>query len=136
MLVRPLVAGLVAGTADYYFNNETKDLKSSGVFAVAVAVGVSSAEKISQYVPDFSMGMLSNGKIVEQRLSEVILAGVGAYGVNRFVFQQTPVLFNGYNAAPTFSKHFLNQVGIVAFADIIAEFATDWYKGEPLALFQ
>jgi len=134
MLVKPLISGVVAGALDYYLVE--KDFKKNAYFGSAVAVGVAGASQVGQFIPDFSMGMLSNGKPVTSRITEIALGSVGAYSVNRFIFGQVPIQFNGYNGMPTFSQEFSYKVGIVAASDFIGELANDWLTGQPLNIFE
>jgi len=135
MLIRPLVAGATAGLLDYYLV-DNKDFKKAAYFGTAVAIGVGASGQVAKFVPDFSMGMLSNGKPVTSRITEIALGSVGAYSVNRFIFGQVPIQFNGFNNAPTFSQEFSYKIGIVAASDFIGELANDWYTGQNLNIFQ
>ena len=131
MLIKPVVSGVVASVLDMKLLGETNSRKSMA-FGAAVALGVGVGERLSVFAPQFELGFISNGKAVESRVMEWVLASGGAYAVNKYAFSNDPIDMR--NAA--FWKSVGKKVGVIVLSDIAGEYASDFFNSRPLAIFQ
>ena len=124
--VKPCIGAGVAVLADrFIFNNA--DVNSNAAFGGAVAIGLYASAMISPNIPKFlpDMGSLANGKLLQDRVTEISISSGSAYVINRFVMK------NDYNPSDLMKK-----VAVIAAADFIGEYASDYFGGRALSYFQ
>jgi len=124
--VKPAVGAVVAILGDKYILNNS-NMNSNFVFGGSVALGLYASAMISPNIPKFipDLGTLANGKLLQDRVTEIAVSGGSAYVINRFVMQ------NDYNPSDMMKK-----VGIIVAADFIGEYASDYFGGRALSYFQ
>ena len=124
--VKPAVGAAVAIAADRFIFNNT-DVNSNAAFGGAVALGLYASAMISPNIPKFipDIGTLASGKLVQDRVTEIAVSSAGAYVINRFVMK------NDYN-----SSDLMKKVAVIAAADFIGEYASDYFGGRALSYFQ
>ena len=125
-IVKPAVSGAVAILADRFIFTNT-NVNNNAAFGGAVAIGLYASAMISPNIPRFlpDMGTLANGKLLQDRVTEIAVSGGSAYVINRFVMQ------NDYNPSDMMKK-----IGVIVAADFIGEYASDYFGGRALSYFQ
>ena len=123
--VKPAAAAGVAFLLDQYVL-KNQDQQSSMYFAGASGAGILAAGLLSPYLPDLSKTVTTtafyNANTVEQRILEIGLsAGVG-YAVNTYVLKNS-----SYNEDTT------KRLMVIAAADFISEYITDYVTAQPLS---
>ena len=128
--IKALSGGVVAAGLDNYINHNavmsSYTLTQSGTFGAIVAGAFVASDFIAPSltnmvpIPDTA---LFSGKTLEHRLIEITLASAGATALGRYGFSMTFV--------PS-----INQIGIVALADIIGEYIADYAHSQPLSYLQ
>ena len=123
--LKPLITGALASAGDKVVFQEP-DLNKSLYFGAAVAAGTLVGTQIGTMLPNVlpSMG-LYDGKTLELRLAEVGAGAGSAYALNRFVLK------NDFQYSQMY-----NKLALIAAADFIAEYATDYLDGKPLSFFK
>ena len=111
-VVKPVVAGAVAGLADHLLM-KNQNIKSCAMFGGAVGAGIFSVSWVEPLVsPMFPthtpVGNI--GKALEGRIVEIACGSAGAYALNHFVLK------NEYT-----TNDLLYKVAIVAGADLVGE---------------
>ena len=124
--IKPAVGGVVAIVADRYIFNNT-NTNSNAIFGASVAAGLYASTMITPNIPGFlpDMGTLASGKALQDRITEIALSSGSAYAINRFV------LNNDYNP-----QDLMKRVAVIAAADFIGEYASDYFGGRALSYFQ
>ena len=124
--VKPAVGAVVAILGDKYILNNS-NMNSNAVFGASVAIGLYTSAMISPNIPKFipDLGTLANGKLLQDRVTEISISGGSAYVINRFVMQ------NDYNPSDMMKK-----IGVIVAADFIGEYASDYFGGRALSYFQ
>ena len=124
--VKPAIGAVVAILGDKYILNN-QNMNSNAVFGASVGIGIYASGLISPNIPKFipDLGTMANGKLIQDRITEISLSGGSSYVINRFVMQ------NDYNPSDMMKK-----VGIIAAADFIGEYASDYFGGRALSYFQ
>jgi len=125
LYVKPIASGAVAILLDRYVL-KNPDTQNCLYFGGAVAFGTAFAQVFSGLdlgiLPD---SQIYSGKLVSQRLIEIILAGGSAYGVNRFV------LNNDFQPSQMTAK-----LGVIVASEIIGEYISDYMSASPLSYLQ
>ena len=124
--VKPAAAAGVVFLLDKFVLNNP-DQTASLYFAGASGAGVLAAGLLSPYLPDLSKTVTTtafyNANTVEQRLLEIgLCAGIG-YGINHFVLKNS-----SYN-----NEDITKRLMVIAAADFIAEYLTDYATAQPLS---
>ena len=113
-IVKPVVAGAVAGAIDKFYFKET-DQKKTLMFAGAVGAGVFAGAAAADILPlEYAFGFLGNGKAIEQRLLEIGVGAGSAYALNKYVLK---VDLN--------KNDLMKRVGTIIVSDIVGEYASD-----------
>lgn len=108
-IYKPVVSGVLSSLVDrYYFNRQ--NITQNLAFGLAVGFGEVIADKVSSYIPS------GDYKNVEQRVLEVGVATVGAFGIDRMVTQSGAL--QGRDVLPRIITIFL--------ADITSETLRDY----------
>ena len=123
---KPIIAGGLCVIADHYVMG-VSDWQSNLKFGAAVAGGTAVIGTVSNQILDAlpNMGGMSgvyNGKTIVQRVLEIGGGSVGAYLVNRFVFN------NDFQYSQAWKK-----VGIVAASQLVAEYYMDASTGAEIS---
>ena len=122
--MKPLITGALVVAGDKFIFKE-QDLTKSLYFGAATFAGVYGATAIASSLPVIvPSGGFVDGKTLEIRLAEISLGAGAAYGLNR-VF-----LKNDYQYG-----QMLNKIGLIAGADFVAEYLTDYLENRPLSFF-
>jgi hypothetical protein len=121
-LAKPVAAGAGAYLIDtMYFKTP---MNRAVPFAVATAFGIYLGSIIGNFTPDLTMGLLPNGKSIEQRVIE-IASGTGvSYSINKFYLK------NDFN-----SRQMMERVAAIAICDVLGEYTGDYISGRPLSFF-
>ena len=121
--MKPLItAGLVVAGDKFIFNEP--DMARSLYFGGAVGAGVYSASLVANSLPNLGKVGFVDGKTLELRLTEIGLsAGIG-YGLNRYV------LNNDFQYS-----QMMNKLALIAGADFVGEYLTDYLENRPLSFF-
>jgi len=123
-LLKPLITGATVIALDK-FVMKNENMNESLYFGFASAVGVYGGSMIAKAMPlPLPSGEYFTGKTVELRLAEITLGAGAAYALNRYA------LNNDYSSSQMMSK-----LALLAGADFIAEYATDYLQGKKLAFF-
>ena len=125
--IKPAVGALVAIIGDRYISNNTNTTMNL-YFGASVGAGLYLSTMITPNLPKIfpeNIGTLANGKLLEDRITEIVISSGSAYVVNRFV------LNNDYNPSDMIRK-----LGIIAASDFIGEYASDYFGGRALSYFQ
>ena len=124
--LKPLITGAVAVAGDKMLLNEP-DLTKSLYFGVAVAGGTYIGSMVGDMLPAVipSATGYFDGKTLEVRLAEVGAGAGSAYALNRFVLK------NDFQYSQMY-----NKLALIAAADFIAEYATDYLDGRPLSFLK
>jgi hypothetical protein len=122
--LKPLITGAVAVAGDKMLFNEP-DLTKSLYFGAAVAGGTYIGAMVGDMIPVVvpSTGFF-DGKTLEVRLAEVGVGAGSAYALNRYVLK------NDYQYS-----QMLNKIALIAGADFVAEYITDYLENRPLSFF-
>ena len=127
-LIKPLTSAVFAAALDYYVLapqfRKTPNVNHALMFGAEVGVGVFAGKMVGQYAPDFNAGMLGSGKAVESRIIEVTLA-TALSGMMEKASNNTLK-----------SNEFAYKVVSIALADVIGEYADDYFHSRPLTLFR
>ena len=122
--IKPLVGGLVAGGLDNWWLLN-KDYQSNAIFGATVAGSLYATQMVSGMIPALiPTAVLSNGKTVQERLLEISAGSAGSYAVNKYIFN------NEYRQTDMMKK-----IAIVAVADFIGEYASDYMNQRQLSYF-
>jgi len=123
-LLKPLAMGAVVVALDK-FVMKNQNMNESLYFGLAGAVGAYGGAMVAKAMPlPLPSGDYFDGKTLEMRIAEIgIGAGVG-YALNKYALK------NDFN-----QKNMLNKLGILAAADFISEYFTDYMQGRKLAFF-
>ena len=121
--MKPLITGGLVIAGDKYFFNET-DMTRSLYFGGATALGVYGAGMVANSLPNLGKVGFVDGKTLELRLAEIGLSAGLGYGLNRFVLKNDPRLSLMYN-----------KIALIAGADFLAEYTTDYMENRPLSFF-
>ena len=123
--VKPAVGAAVAVLADRFIFNNT-NVNMNAAFGGSVAIGLYASTMISPNIPAFlpDMGTLASGKALQDRVTEIALSSGSSYIINRFV------LNNDYNP-----QDLMKRVAVIAAADFIGEYASDYFGGRALSYF-
>lgn len=123
--LKPLITGAVAVAGDKMLFNEP-DLTKSLYFGAAVAGGTYIGSMVGDMLPVVvpTTGYF-DGKTLEVRLAEVGAGAASAYALNRFVLK------NDFQYSQMY-----NKLALIAAADFIAEYATDYLDGKALSFFK
>ena len=107
------------------FVMKTQNMNESLHFGLAGAVGAYGGAMVAKAMPlPLPSGDYFDGKTLETRIAEIgIGAGVG-YALNKYAMK------NDFN-----SRNMLNKLGLLAAADFISEYFTDYLSGRKLAFF-
>jgi hypothetical protein len=94
-------------------------------FGSAVAIGTYAGNVVGSVLPAMiPSGGFVDGKTLEVRLAEVGVGAGSAYALNRFVLR------NDYQYS-----QMLNKLALIAGADFVAEYVTDYLENRPLSFF-
>jgi hypothetical protein len=122
--IKPAVGAAVAVAADKFILNNT-NMNQSLIFGAAVGGALYAASVITPTMPVLiPTATLSNGKTIEDRVLEITAGSVGAYTINRFVFK------NDFNR-----NDMMKKIAIVALADFVGEYASDYANNRALSYF-
>lgn len=123
-LLKPIVMGATVVALDK-FVMKTQNMNESLYFGLAGAVGAYGGAMVAKAMPlPLPSGEYFDGKTLEMRIAEIgVGAGVG-YALNKFVLK------NDFN-----KQNMLNKLGILAGADFISEYLTDYIQGRAPAFF-
>lgn len=111
-IVKPVVAGVVAGLADHLIMANA-DYKSCAMFGASVGAGIFAVSWFEPLVNKLSPSHTAVGKLgksLESRIIEVAFGSASAYVLNRFVLK------NEINP-----RNLMMKVGIVIGADLAGE---------------
>jgi len=125
---KSLTATIVAAGLDNYINdggrmNNTIVLSRNLAFGGLVGASIISSDYIAPlltHMTPIPNTALFSGKTLEHRLIEVGLGTATAVGLNRFAFQQSV-------------GSIVSQIGIVAMADFVGEYVSDYIHSKPLS---
>ena len=124
--LKPLITGAVAVAGDKFLLME-QDLNKSLYFGGAVAagtyIGVMVGDSLPVVVP--TGGTYYDAKTLEQRLAEVGAGAAAAYLIN------TQILKNDFQYSQMY-----NKLALIAGADFIGEYITDYMENRTLSYFQ
>ena len=135
MLMRPVIAGVIAGSMDRYVM-KNQNLKSNAAFGASVGISTIASSKIAPMLPIVSSTVLSNGHPMTQRLSEIILGSSSSFVVNKYVMGNgTQTSNNSYDGLPSASKDLFYRIAIVSIADVAATVINEWLNGSPLDIY-
>ena len=114
ILLKPIItAGIVVALDQYVMKtrniNESFYFGAGGMVAKAMPI-------------DIGSGSYFDSKTVEMRVAEVAIGAGSGYAINRFVLK------NEYN-----KNDLLMKLGIIAGADFVAEYLTDYLAGRKLS---
>ena len=123
-LLKPLITGATVVAIDK-FVMKNDNMNESLYFGAAAAAGIYAGTMIAKAMPlPLPSGDYFDGKTLELRVAE-ITAGAGiAYALNKYVLK------NDYS-----QDQMLNKLAVIAVADFISEYATDYLQGNKLAYF-
>jgi len=121
--MKPLITGGLVVAGDKFIFNEP-DMTRSLYFGGATAVGVYGASLVANSLPNLGKVGFVDGKTLELRLAEIGLSAGLGYGLNRFVLKNDPRLSLMYN-----------KIALIAGADFLAEYITDYMENRPLSFF-
>ena len=123
-LLKPLVMGATIVALDK-FVMKTQNMNESLYFGLAGAVGAYGGAMVAKAMPlPLPSGDYFDGKTLEMRIAEIgIGAGVG-YALNKYAMK------NDFN-----SRNMLNKLGLLAAADFISEYFTDYIQARAPAFF-
>jgi hypothetical protein len=122
--MKPLIAAGAIVALDKYVLNQ-QNLNSSLYFGVAGAAGIYAAQMLVPMIPDQKSGSMIDPKTLEGRILEVGLGAGAVYGLNRFVLNN--------DLRP---NDMAMKLAIIAGADFIAEYASDYLTGKPLSFLK
>lgn len=115
-VVKPFVAGAVAGLADHYFF-KNPHLKENAIFGGAVGAGIFLASNVEQAVSQFfptatSLGVV-NGVVrnLEGRVVEIACGSAAVLAINKFVLGKADYDMNQW----------LMRAAIIAGADVAGD---------------
>ena len=124
--LKPAAAGGIAVLLDKFVLNQP-DMNASLYFGAATAGGVLAAGLFSTYLPDLSTTFTTtsyyNANTVERRLLEIGLATGAGYAVNAYVLKNA-----SYN-----NEDMMKRLAVIAAADFISEYMTDYATAAPLS---
>ena len=121
--MKPLITGGLVVAGDKFIFNEP-DLSRSLYFGGATAVGVYGASLVANSLPNLGKVGFVDGKTLELRLAEIGLASGLGYGLNRYV------LNNDFQYS-----QMMNKLALIAGADFVGEYLTDYLENRPLSFF-
>jgi len=122
--LKPLIAGGVIVALDKYALNQ-QNLNSSLYFGVAGAAGIYAAQMVVPMIPHQGSGGFINPKTLEGRVLEVGLGAGAVYALNKYA------LNNDLRPNDMGMK-----LAVIAGADFIAEYASDYLEGKPLSFLK
>ena len=136
MLMRPVIAGVIASSLDRYVMKNNNNLKSNIAFGASVSVGLIAATKVAPMLPVLSSATLTNGHPVTQRLSEIVLGSGSSFVVNKYVMGNgTQTSNNSYDGLPSASKDLFYRIAIVSIADVAATIINEFLNGSPIDIY-
>jgi hypothetical protein len=122
MIVKPVAAAIYAYAFDKWLLKNTDD-RSSMYFGAAVGV---TTGIVSTVFSGIDLGLPSNelfsGKTLSQRLAELSAASAGAYAANKYLLR------NEFK-----SSEMMQKIGIIALAELGAEYTADYLSSQPLS---
>jgi hypothetical protein len=122
--MKPLITGALVVAGDKFLMKE-QDMTKSLYFGVATTAGVYTASMIASALPVIvPSGGFVDGKTLEIRLAEISIGAGAAYALNRLLLK------NDYQYS-----QMINKLGLIAGADFIAEYVTDYLENRPLSFF-
>jgi hypothetical protein len=122
--MKPLITGALVVAGDKFLMKE-QDMTKSLYFGAATAAGVYTASMIASALPVIvPSGGFVDGKTLEIRLAEIGLGAGASYALNRLLLK------NDYQYS-----QMINKLGLIAGADFIAEYVTDYLENRPLSFF-
>lgn len=124
-IVRPLLIGAYTVLLDKMVMKE-KNMSKTMWLAGSATVGAGIGNALSKIIPAPSVNLpiLGDGRAMEERIIELTLTGGSAYTINKYVFK------NDTNKAD-FGKKML----LVAGADVLGSWTSDFLTGKPLTIF-
>lgn len=126
LMFKPVLAGVYASLIDKYYLQEP-DTTRSLYFGGCVAVGIYSSEYLSPMVnligniPSLNV-QLYNSKTLAQRITEVGTSTAVTFTLNRYILQND-----------IYKNEILTRVAIIAVADILSEYTSDYFNGRSLS---
>jgi hypothetical protein len=125
--LKPLAAAGVAIALDKYVLNQ-QDMNSSLYFGASTGAGILAANLLGPYLPNlastFSSTSYYNANTVEQRLLEVGLSVGTGFVINTYLLKNTSYYSN---------DDMMKRVAVIAAADFISEYLTDYSTGQSLS---
>jgi len=118
-----LVAGAIVALDKYALNQQ--NLNNSLYFGLAGAIGVYAASMVTPLIPKQGSGTFMDARTIEGRILEIGMGTGATYGLNRFVFN------NDLNP-----NDLLMKCAVIAGADLIGEYASDYLEGRPLSFLK
>ena len=122
--LKPILTGGCIVLLDKYALNQT-NLNSSIYFGLAGAVGIFAAQMVTPMIPKQGSGTMFDPRTLEGRILEVSLGTGSTYALNKFV------LNNDLNP-----NDLMMKVAVIAGADFISEYLTDYLEGRPLSFLK
>ena len=124
---KPLITGGLVVAGDKFIFEEP-DMTKSLYFGAATALGVAAATQVSHMagslLPNLGKAGFIDSKTLEIRILEIGFGAGAAYGLNRYVLKND---FQ-YN-------QMMNKLALIAGADFVAEYITDYLENRPLSFF-
>ena len=123
-LLKPMIADAVVVALDK-FVMKNENMTESLYFGFAGAAGIYAGGMVAKLLPlPLPSGDYFSGKTVELRLAEIGTGAGFGYVIN------SQFLKNDYSR-----DQYMNKLGLLAAADFISEYATDYIQGNKLAFF-
>jgi hypothetical protein len=121
-MIKPISGALAAVIADKFILNQN-DMTRSLYWGAAVGVGLYGAQILTPMMPVLiPTATLSNGKTIEDRAVEIAAGSVGGYAINRYVLK------NDFNTNDMYKR-----IGIVALADFVGTYTSEYMNNQPLS---
>ena len=123
-LLKPIAMGATIVALDKFFM-KNDNMNESLYFGLAGAIGVYTGSMVAKALPvPLPSGEYFDGKTLELRIAEIgVGAGVG-YAINMYALK------NDFN-----QSDMLNKLALLATADFISEYFTDYIQGRTPAFF-
>jgi len=124
-IVKPLSTAGFCFVIDKFILNEP-NMNKSLIFAACSGAGAYTGMMVGSMLPDMSSMLptyLGNGKGLLQRCAEIGLGGGIAFGVNKYVLQNT-----------NYRENDMNKILTLVAADILGEYTSDYIAGRPLSI--
>ena len=122
--IKPAISGIATVVLDK-FMLKNNNMLSSAYFGASVAASLYIVALIQPQIPNIFPDIAAigaKGQTLSNRVAEIMLSTAGSYGVNKLVFKND-----------TNPQLMLQKFGVILAADLIGEYASDYFNTQPLS---